>query len=186
MGFGEASRHAQSRCAAKEGLLSRARSLFGDGQLSAPRGGVATHGERHCRILPGNSGNRSARECRCDWSRPGSTRVAKKLAWWPIHQERKLGPASNPSKSGRCRHAWNPLRVTRSDDLRRGSADSLGMTPKKTTTLRDRRVNRFEVPPCRKCASPSVKVHDRTTDGLILSCMACDERWIAPKPKPTR
>jgi hypothetical protein len=48
----------------------------------------------------------------------------------------------------------------------------------------ERRANRLELPPCRKCRSPSVKVHDRTEDALVLTCMACDDRSIVPKPKP--
>jgi hypothetical protein len=50
--------------------------------------------------------------------------------------------------------------------------------------LPDRRVKRFEIPPCRRCGSPAVRVHDRTQDALILACMACEDRWLLPKPPP--
>jgi hypothetical protein len=48
-------------------------------------------------------------------------------------------------------------------------------------------VNRFQLPPCRKCGSPAVTVHDRTEDSLILDCMACEDRWLVSKPsRPSR
>jgi hypothetical protein len=53
--------------------------------------------------------------------------------------------------------------------------------------LPDRRAKRFELPPCRRCGSPAVRVHDRTEDALILDCMACEDRWLVPKPpRPSR
>jgi hypothetical protein len=52
--------------------------------------------------------------------------------------------------------------------------------------LPDRRAKRFELPPCRRCGSPAVRVHDRTVDALILECMGCEDRWIVPKPKPAQ
>jgi len=48
--------------------------------------------------------------------------------------------------------------------------------------LPERRAKRFELPLCRKCGSPAVRVHDRTVDALILDCMACEDRWLVPKP----
>jgi hypothetical protein len=59
------------------------------------------------------------------------------------------------------------------------------MVRKEADTVRDRRANRFELPPCRKCGGPSVTVHGRTVDALILQCLTCDERWIVPKPPYT-
>ena len=50
----------------------------------------------------------------------------------------------------------------------------------------DRRVNRFDIPPCRCCTSPYVVVSARTEDALLLSCQSCAERWLVPKPTPTQ
>ena len=37
-------------------------------------------------------------------------------------------------------------------------------------------MNRFAVPRCRTRGSPRVIVHDRTENGLIVDCIACEDR----------
>ena len=48
--------------------------------------------------------------------------------------------------------------------------------------LPERRLRHFEIPPCLKCGSSWVTVHDRTVEGLILDCPTCEDRWMVPKP----
>lgn len=43
-------------------------------------------------------------------------------------------------------------------------------------------MNRFAVPRCRTRGSPHVIVHDRTENGLIVDCIACEDRWLVSKP----
>jgi hypothetical protein len=65
------------------------------------------------------------------------------------------------------------------------STDTVGMEAREdawSESRPDRRVNRFDVPPCRRCSSPYVFVSGRTVDTLLLTCQSCEERWLVPKP----
>jgi hypothetical protein len=46
----------------------------------------------------------------------------------------------------------------------------------------ERRFRHFDIPPCLKCGSVWVSVHDRTVDALILDCPSCEDRWMVLKP----
>ena len=46
----------------------------------------------------------------------------------------------------------------------------------------ERPFRHFDIPPCLKCGSVWVSVHDRTVDALILDCPSCADRWMVLKP----